>query len=106
MSQSGFPGGYCTLANCQADTDCGPAGAGICLQITSDPNATLQTLCFASCPAGGQGQSTCRTGYICQSFSQADGGASTDGYCDPRCDAPGGGCPTGKTCNTTSGYCQ
>ncbi|MEW6430911.1 MAG: hypothetical protein AB1730_05325 [Myxococcota bacterium] len=103
---SGFPGGYCTLANCQDDSDCGPAGAGVCLRVTNDPNAPLQTLCFAACTGAGAGQSTCRTGYVCQAFSLADGGSSTDGYCDPRCDAPGGGCPTGRTCNTNTGYCM
>jgi hypothetical protein len=104
-AQSGNPGGYCTLVNCESDSDCGPSGTGVCLLITQDPNAAVQTLCFASCPAGGQGQSTCRSGYVCQSFRLADGGTSTDGYCDARCDAPGNSCPTGRTCNA-SGYCQ
>lgn len=109
-SQSGFPAGYCTLANCAGDLDCGPADSGVCLTVNTDPNASLQTLCFASCPAGGQGQGSCRTGYVCESFT-VDGGASADGYCNPRCDVPGGGCPQLAdggvlTCNTTSGYCE
>jgi hypothetical protein len=103
---SGFPGGYCSLFNCGADTDCGALNSSVCLQITSDPNAAIQTACFQSCGAPGQGQSTCRTGYICQAIGQADGGSAPQGYCDGRCDAPGNGCGTGRTCNTSTGYCQ
>jgi hypothetical protein len=104
--QSGFPGGYCSRFNCSDDDDCGPAGAGICLQISSNPMAAIQTACFQACAAGGGGQSTCRNGYVCQSYFFTDGGASTDGYCIGRCDAPGNSCAGRQTCNTSTGYCQ
>lgn len=101
---SPFTGGYCTRFECADETECGrnAADAGnMCLVISAQGN----TSCFESCPAGGAGQGTCRTGYVCQSYTQGDGGASPDGYCNPNCNNVPGSCGT-RTCNATTGYCQ
>jgi hypothetical protein len=101
---SGFPGGYCSKLGCRRDSDCAPGDAGVCLDI-----GLIQTACFARCPQGGGGRTTCRADYVCTSYllPLADGGseASVDGYCAASCTMPGAGCLAG-TCNASTGYCE
>lgn len=97
---SGVPDGECTRFDCMADSDCGPADAGNqCFGLQAGGSA-----CFKGCAQSGVGQSNCRVGYVCQAYTQADGGPSADGVCSPSCAVPGGGCSQG-TCNSM-GYCQ
>jgi hypothetical protein len=104
---TGYPSGYCSRFNCQGDNECGPNDAGLCLLVNTSLGANVVTSCYAACPEGGKGQSTCRSGYVCLSTLQEDGGASLDGYCDSRCDAPGAGaCPVQHPCDVDSGYCR
>lgn len=103
---TGWPGGYCS-ATCFTEEHCGTDG--ICITFT-DENGDDFNACQARCAAANAGQSTCRSGYICEGYLLAlpDGGSqpSTEGICMPRCDNPGSsGCPTGSSCQS-SGYCQ
>ncbi|MDP3505626.1 MAG: hypothetical protein Q8S33_35115, partial [Myxococcales bacterium] len=110
---TGNPGGQCTR-DCRDDLDCSETGEedlrqGVCLGISQ-----TQAACFKACPAPNQGQSTCRTGYICEQrvLNFPDGGREfgATGYCDNRCDVLGAGCgnfPDGgrRQCQS-DGYCQ
>lgn len=98
---SGFPEGYCSRLGCGADSECAADGGGICLGLSA-----TETACYQLCATGGGGQSTCRTGYICRSYVQADAGLSVEGFCVPRCDSPGASCPTGSTCDPAGGDCH
>jgi hypothetical protein len=99
---SGYTGGYCTRFDCSADTDCSPDGGAQCFGIGG--NATA---CFQTCASSDAGQSTCRSGFVCEPYTLADGGLSQDGVCDRACNAVGApACPTGRTCNMTTGYCE
>ncbi len=104
---TGFAGGYCSRLQCGDDSECAPDAGGICLAVD---NTGQNTACFKLCPAGGGGQSNCRTGYVCTPYltNLADGGTqtSTDGYCSGSCTVPGNACGAGRTCNATTGYCQ
>ena len=60
-----------------------------------------QPLCIESCPAPRQGQSTCRTGYVCEVNVNTAG----SGICIPRCATPGFTCWQNTVCNAASGYC-
>lgn len=84
-----WPGGYCSTS-CLT-TAC-PTGS-ICLEASTDTR-----LCLDSCSAPGQGQSSCRAGYVCYS----DGAGR--GLCAARCTSAAdcGGTP----CDTATGYCQ
>jgi hypothetical protein len=97
---TGFTGGYC-MADCSTTGNC-PNDA-ICL------GTQTQAFCFALCAASGQGQSDCRSGYVCNAYGiPLPGGGtqpSTDGFCFPSCDNPGRPpCPNGSTCD--AGYCR
>jgi hypothetical protein len=97
-SATGWTSGYCT-ADCLFDntgTFCGPNA--VCIVFGQAPNT--DSLCVATCTTAGS-QSNCRTGYVCRPVT-----GLTGGICMPRCDAPGGGCASGRTCNTTTGLCQ
>jgi len=59
-------------------------------------------MCAQLCPFPQGGQSNCRAGYVCAAF----GPSSSMGICRPACTNGGFGCPTGGTCNVTTGYCQ
>ncbi|MDP1826888.1 MAG: hypothetical protein Q8L48_26685 [Archangium sp.] len=97
---SGFTGGYCTRFGCTVDGECGTNGA--CFGIGG-----TNTACFQTCPSSDGGQTTCRPGYVCNSFGLADGGQSLDGLCDRACNAVGApACPTGQVCNMNTGYCD
>lgn len=99
---SGFTGGYCTRFQCEGDSDCGTDGGSQCFGIGAS-----NTACFRGCPASDGGQSTCRAGFVCAAYGLADGGQSIDGICDRACNAVGApACPTGRTCNAGTGYCQ
>jgi hypothetical protein len=97
---TGYPDGYCSRINCADTSECSTDGGAICLFFSQTTSA-----CFQQCPTGGGGQTTCRSGYVCESWRNADGGASAEGYCTARCDQPGAGCGTTGTC-LASGYCQ
>jgi hypothetical protein len=57
----GYPGGYCSYAQCNADPVTFPCtGQAACLDLVSGVSA-----CFHACRASNQG-SDCRPGYICQ----------------------------------------
>lgn len=101
---TGFTGGYCT-ANCAADDNiCG--ANGICLNNFPSMGTTR---CAALCNAPNAGRANCRADYVCQGYltGLADGGTapSTDGFCNPACDAPGRGCNTDAGFSCDGGYC-
>ncbi len=99
---SGFTGGYCTRFECNLDSDCSTDGGSACFSIGG-----MNTACFRNCPSSDGGQTTCRPGYVCEPFGLGDGGQSLTGLCDRACNAVGSpACPTGRTCNATTGYCQ
>ena len=95
---TGYTGGYCTR-NCGAGNPC--TGGAVC--ITESFFGASQSTCRAPCMQPGT-QSTCRTGYVCQSSSLS----SVPGFCRARCDNMGAlsACPTGQMCNTSTGACQ
>jgi hypothetical protein len=94
---SGYPGGYCT-APCGMNQPCQPGD--VC--VTEPIFGFSGSSCRAPCSAPGAGQSTCRSGYVCVAVP----GTAT-GYCRPNCNNGGlAACPTGQTCNATTGYCQ
>jgi hypothetical protein len=98
---SGFTDGYCTRYDCADDSECSQDGGAQCFTIGANTTA-----CFSMCPTANVGQSTCRAGYVCSSFGIADGGQSSNGVCDPACNAVGAGaCTAPKTCNAM-GYCR
>jgi hypothetical protein len=107
---SGNPGGQCTRL-CRIDEDCTFDGnenlkEGLCLGVSQ-----TVAICFKGCNAPNGGQSNCREGYICEQAIQTfDGGRNILGYCDGRCDIPGGSCgnyPDGgpRAC-LSNGYCD
>jgi hypothetical protein len=99
---SGFTGGYCTRFDCSVDSDCSPDGGAACFSLGAN-----NTACFQTCPSSDGGQTTCRPGFVCNSFGLGDGGQSLTGLCDRACNAVGApACPTGRVCNATSGYCD
>ncbi|MDP1828857.1 MAG: hypothetical protein Q8L48_36690 [Archangium sp.] len=99
---SGFTGGYCTRFGCADDSECSEDGGAQCFGIGAG-----DTACFRMCGAAGSGRSTCRLGYVCESFGLADGGRSTVGLCDRACNAVGApACPSGQICSTITGYCN
>lgn len=106
-----LPGGYCsafcqsTMTTCTLFQSCpglcpgaGSGGPSVCVGsgLGSPP------VCGQTCPAPLQGQSTCRTGYVCATF----GGSASTGLCIPSCTNGGFGCPAGGSCDLVSGYCQ
>ena len=86
-----WPGGYCTGTCLLTEQSCGGVllNSGWC---------TPAGECLLECAGPGAGQSTCRTGYVCD-FSN---GAGSQGVCIPKCQQVA--CASG-TCNT-SGYCR
>jgi hypothetical protein len=117
QSNGSWPGGYCTQACASAAC---PSGSK-CVNLSS-------AICMKSCPSPG-GQSTCRSGYVCDlgwagygagdavciyaCTSAAECGTNlscTGGFCCGRtgyrcCGGVGGTCQHGGTCGT-NGYCQ
>ncbi|MBE2252642.1 MAG: hypothetical protein IAE78_24130, partial [Myxococcus sp.] len=85
-------GGYCTSSCLLDGYDCGG------LPIIA-PGYCVSGTCLQKCAAPGTGQSTCRTGYVCD-FS---GGSGSQGVCLPRCQSIP--CGAGSTCQP-SGYCR
>ena len=88
-----YPGGYCTR-DCQSQA-C-PSGSK-CYTVDA---ASGTKACIATCTGPSQGQSTCRSSYVC--YDDESGG----GQCLPNCrvlDVCAGS--TTPTCNT-NGYCQ
>ncbi|MEW5738229.1 MAG: hypothetical protein AB1938_04850 [Myxococcota bacterium] len=97
--QTGYPGGYCT-ATCGPNQPC---TTGIC--VTEDLFGVTLATCKAFCFGVGQGQDTCRQGYVCASGNT--GLPPIIGWCRPRCENGGlAACPMGLTCNVMTGYCQ
>ncbi|MBL8921047.1 MAG: hypothetical protein JNJ54_19450, partial [Myxococcaceae bacterium] len=95
---SGFPNGYCSPTCPGGNNDC---PAGTCLNVFSVGT------CFANCPAPGQGRSTCRTGYVCDTLTDTASMMTLPfGVCFPACTSAGITCGGGTTCNTSTGYCQ
>lgn len=91
LAYTGNPGGQCQRA-CRIDDDCTSDSfqnldAGICLSVSS-----TEAWCFKGCPSPLGGQSTCRSGYVCEQLFLRDGGVLSTGYCNSRCDVPGSGC--------------
>ncbi|MBS2029580.1 MAG: hypothetical protein JST54_16880 [Deltaproteobacteria bacterium] len=91
---SAWPGGYCT-------GDCS-ANASICLGGECVSYTTGQ-FCMQSCPSIRGGQSTCRSGYVCDFWYDSTGGVASTGICDTNCATYP--CATGYTCNA-QGYCD
>jgi hypothetical protein len=98
---SGWSGGYCT-SDCTPATgvDCGPGA--VCLEFAPDDMGNQQAFCLSQCNAPKTGQSNCRSGYACTSYTLTDGGVS--GFCYPSCNVAGAECLAGETCNV-NGYC-
>jgi hypothetical protein len=87
-----WPGGYCTGTCLLTEQVCGGflgLSTGWC---------TVNGECLQDCASPGGGQSTCRTGYVCD-YSN---GVGSQGVCVPRCQQVA--CSTG-TCNA-AGYCR
>ena len=97
MMPSGWPAGYCT-APCRGPNSCPEASQCVSTSGAVDGGATL---CLASCRAPRQGQSSCRSGYICEASPASVG----SGICIPRCENPGFTCFTNTVCDQKSGYC-
>lgn len=95
---SGFTQGSCT-AYCTTSASCSADGGAVCLDVGQNG------LCFERCLQPSQVQSSCRSGYACRPSTNADGGATGDGFCFPRCDAPGRSCGAGTTCKP-NGICE
>ena len=94
---TGWPGGACS-SSC-SNTTC-PSGSS-CLDVGGAGGGTgSNPICFKSCPAPRLGQSTCRTGYVCEVNVQVTGA----GICIPRCNNLGFSCWQGTHCDA-SGYC-
>jgi serine protease len=90
---TGYPGGYCTRdCNSQA---C-PSGSK-CYVVDS---STGERTCIATCTGIGQGQSTCRTNYVCYDDEAGSG------QCLPRCTVLNVCEGSSFTCNTSNGYCE
>lgn len=90
--RTSWPGGYCTGTCLLTEQVCGGflgLASGWC---------TAAGECLQDCAGAGTGQSTCRTGYVCD-FSN---GAGSQGVCVPKCQQVA--CAAG-TCNA-SGYCR
>ena len=94
---TGWPGGSCS-ANC-SNTPC-PTGSS-CLDVGQLSGGGSNPVCFKSCAAPRLGQSTCRTGYVCEVNVQTTG----SGICIPRCNTVGFDCWQGTRCDVNSGYC-
>ncbi|MFO0598371.1 MAG: hypothetical protein U0228_23905 [Myxococcaceae bacterium] len=87
-----WPGGYCTGSCLLTEQACGgflSLATGWC---------TPAGECLQDCANPGTGQSSCRTGYVCD-YSN---GVGSQGVCIPRCQQVA--CASG-TCNA-SGYCR
>jgi hypothetical protein len=97
---SGWPGGYCT-------GECDDRDSTFCGQDAVCLNSSWLNVpaCYSLCSAPNQGQSTCREGYVCNSFDNADGGPSTSGVCQPSCAVAGEGCGYPYYCGSL-GYCE
>ena len=95
IGATGFVGGYCSTS-CNG-TLC--SSGSTCAFVIS-PVGTFP-ICLRDCSGPRLGQSTCRNGYVCDGVP-----GSMGGYCLPRCSNTGALCPTGTTCNQTSGYCS
>ncbi len=90
--RTAWPGGYCTGTCFLTEQLCGGflgGASGWC---------TPQGECLESCTTAGGGQSTCRSGYLCD-YSN---GSGSQGVCRPRCQQVA--CTSG-TCQS-SGYCR
>lgn len=95
---TGWPGGACS-ANC-GTVGC-PSGSS-CLDVGGGGGGTgSNPICFQSCPQPRLGQSTCRSGYLCEVNVQTTG----SGICIPRCNTVGFTCWQGTRCDVGSGYC-
>ncbi|MDP3234152.1 MAG: hypothetical protein Q8N26_15325, partial [Myxococcales bacterium] len=105
---TGNPGGYCSRF-CRIDEDCTSTGGedlaeGLCLGVSQ-----TSALCFRGCASPRGGQSNCRPSYVCERLLTSDGGVLPTGYCEGRCDVPGGACGNyadggARPCLST-GYC-
>jgi len=93
---TGWPGGYCTLG-CNNNGTC--PGNSICINVASDGGT--DNLCLASCRAPRRGQSSCRSGYLCE----VSGPSIGTGMCVPRCENAGFTCYPNTVCDAKSGYC-
>ena len=93
---TGWPGGACS-ASC-GTTAC-PSGSS-CLDVGGGGGSS-NPICFQSCPQPRLGQSTCRSGYLCEVNVQTTG----SGICIPRCNTAGFECWRGTRCDVASGYC-
>jgi serine protease len=87
----GYPGGYCTR---DCNTQACPAGSK-CYAVGSGSDK----VCIQSCSGPNQGQSTCRSSYVC--YDDEAGG----GQCLPNCTVLSNICGTSFRCNA-NGYCQ
>ncbi|MBX7113285.1 MAG: hypothetical protein K1X64_03040 [Myxococcaceae bacterium] len=97
--QGAFINGYCT-APCFNDQHCSVDGGAVCVGVTDDVAA-----CFKRCDTPGQGQGSCRPGYVCQLVRDMAGNPlPNEGVCGPDCHNAVGLCGM-KTCGA-NGYCQ
>ena len=103
-SATGWPEGYCSADCSEQRQICGLTG--VCLRASGE----TEDSCFDRCQNGGGGQSTCRTGYVCEQFTEElpDGGTqpSVSGHCIPDCRSAGFVCESGTACDTATGYCR
>ena len=90
--RTSWPGGYCTSVCLFTQQACGGIGTG------ADGWCTDVGECLGRCSSPGGGQSSCRSGYVCDSSP----GLLTGGVCVPRCQTVA--CAAG-TCNA-AGYCR
>jgi hypothetical protein len=82
-----LPGGYCTDM-CSSNQACPPYSE--CVTVAGFG------FCAVTCPGPGEGQTSCRPGYLCWPYA--------GGICLPNCSQLPA-CPPGTSC-TSAGYCQ
>lgn len=92
---SGFPGGYCS-----------PGCTSTCIAGGECINVGTFSRCFQSCPAPDQGQSSCRSGYVCVGLTDPQMNLLPFGICFPSCTQPGNGCQSPTFCNSFTGQCE
>lgn len=106
---TGFVQGYCS-AECTEDPSvCSADGGAICITFGTGTPGQEISLCQRVCNGPTTGQGDCKSGYVCEGYTErlADGGTqpSATGICRPSCANPGAGCPAGLTCDGL-GYCK
>jgi hypothetical protein len=101
---SGYANGTC-YADCTMRPDdefCGLTTGACIPSVTSYLDGPLvDWTCYRQCNPS-LVTTGCRNEYYCYQ----PGVTTTYGYCVPRCNVPGNACPSGTTCNATTGVCN